>query len=91
VAEDQVRASGQKAPARLIIDADAMRLDDILALAARAAGQPVIDVDAPGLADRRLTGRFDVSDPAVLARRLAVALGLQVHRTSDRLVLIPAP
>lgn len=69
-----------------VIEADGLALDDVLRIANSADGVPLA-VASQALGARRVTGRFDVSDHRVLARRLAAALGLQSKDDGARLLL----
>lgn len=69
-----------------VIEADGLSLGDVLRIANETTG-PAIALGEPALAQRQVTGRFDVSDHRGLARRLAAALDLSLETRDDRIVL----
>lgn len=70
------------------LEVDGMRLGDVLTIAARDGGRRIVLAD-PALANRRVTGRFDLSQPDALANKLAAALDLVVRRRGAEIVLSP--
>ncbi|URW75887.1 FecR domain-containing protein [Sphingomonas donggukensis] len=71
-----------------VIEADGLALDDVIRIANDGGGVPLA-VASQALGARRVTGRFDLSDHRVLARRLAAALGLGSNDEGGRLLLAP--
>ena len=89
--ESQVRAATAAElawPAGMISFVDAP-LIDVLAHA-NATNFTRIDVADPKLADLKVTGAYEIGDPAGLARSLAVSLGLSVRQTGRGYHLIRA-
>lgn len=81
------RAAPRRAIA--VIEADKLALGDLVRILDADGGEPPITA-APALLSRRVTGRFDVSEHRLLARRLAAALGLTVQDRGTRIMLAPA-
>lgn len=73
------------APSSLVV-ADKMPLGEVLDRANRVNHQPIRLAD-PMLGSLEVSGRFDVSDSASLARKLAAAFGLKAEQTSGEIVL----
>lgn len=71
-----------------VIEIDALPLGDVVRIANTGSGVPLVIADG-AIGGRRVTGRFDVTDHRILARRLAVALGLRVDDRGDHLLLAP--
>lgn len=64
------------------VEVDGMTLGDLLTIAAHSNGNAISLAD-PSLAPLRITGRFDLSNPAALAVKLAAALNLRLNRRSN--------
>lgn len=76
-------------PVRLdVLEADRLTLADLLRIANTGGTGPRL-VAAPAVGERRVSGRFDVSDRRILARRLAAALGLRVQGSDTEVLLLP--
>ena len=69
-----------------IVDADRTSLASVVEQANRVNGLPIRLAD-PALGKLELSGRFDVSDAASLARKLAAALDLEVETTSEAIII----
>lgn len=85
VAPPTVSPVAATAPPSLVV-ADKMPLGDVVNRANRVNSLPIRLAD-PVLGSLEVTGRFDVSDSASLARKLAAAFGLTVERTSGEIIL----
>jgi len=72
--------------ATAMLAADNLPLGAVLDAANKGNGTPVRLAD-PALASLTLTGRFDISDTASLARKLAAALDLKVEETGEAIIL----
>ena len=72
-------------PARLVM-ADKLPLSEVIDRANRVNSQPIRLAD-PALGSLKITGRFDVSDSASLARKLGTAFGLSVEQAADGIIL----
>jgi transmembrane sensor len=66
--------------------ADKLPLREVIDRANQINGQPIHLAD-PTLGSLEVTGSFDVSDSASLARKLVVALPLKVEQTADAITL----
>lgn len=76
------------APTRgIMLDADRMPLGEIVARA-NAANPVEIRLVSPDLARLEVSGRFDIGDPAALARRLAAAFDLAAAEERPDLIFI---
>lgn len=87
VMQAPVAAAGSgDAPAPTLLVADNMPLADVLQYANERNGVQLRLAD-PALGRRPVTGRFDVSDAASLARKLAAALDLELSEDKEMLFL----
>lgn len=69
------------APAAQASDYDSVRLLDLVAAANRTASRPIRVADAR-TGERRVSGRFRIDDPDLLAERLALLFNLGIDRTN---------
>jgi transmembrane sensor len=72
-------------PSRLVV-ADKLPLSEVINRANRVNSQPIRLAD-PALGSLEITGRFDVSDSASLARKLSAAFGLSLEQAADGIIL----
>lgn len=72
-------------PSRLVV-ADKLPLNEVIERANQVNGKP-IQLGDPTLGSLEVTGRFDVSDSASLARKLGAAFMLSVDQTAEAIVL----
>ena len=80
-------ASASRLDAR---DYDQIRLGDLIANANSKASRPIRLAD-PSLADRRVSGRFRIDDPGLLAERIATLFGLAVDRSDPSMIVLKRP
>lgn len=69
-----------------LIEADELMLSDLLRIA-NDLGSPRIALGDPSLGARRVVGRFDIQDHRALARKLGLALDLEVAAIGDTIML----
>jgi transmembrane sensor len=67
-------------------DYESIALSDLVSAANRLSSLP-IRLAGPALGERRVSGRFRIDDPMVLAERLALLFDLDLERRSDAIVL----
>lgn len=79
-------ASPVEVPSASLLIADNLPLGAVLERANRVNAVPITLAD-PALAERRVTGRFDMRGSSLLAQKLAAALGLTVSETGGRITL----
>lgn len=72
--------------ATTMLDADDLPLAAVIERANRSGAIPIRLVD-PALGARRVTGRFDIGDSGMLAKKLAAALALDMTATSSEIFL----
>lgn len=68
-------------------DYDSVRVADLVAAANRGASRPIRLAD-PRTGERRLSGRFRISDTALLAERLALLFDLQIDRSNPAEIVL---
>jgi transmembrane sensor len=94
VADSQTRRAANPLPnsapaiSDSITDFESITIDELVAIANRAAARP-IRLEAPGLGQRQLSGRFRVDDTAVLAERIALLFDLKIQQATTEIVLSP--
>ena len=77
-------ASGLAEPA---LDFDRIRLADLIATANQGNARP-IRLAEPAIGERRLSGRFRIDDPGLLANRLAALLGLGIDASDPAAIVL---
>jgi len=86
----RILPSMRSAAGPVAIDADRMPLGDIVARA-NTVNAVKIRLTEPALETIEVSGRFDIADPAALARELAAKLDLGVEIRADAIIIGPAP
>ncbi|WP_082544958.1 FecR family protein [Sphingopyxis sp. Root1497] len=86
----RILPSMRSAAGPVAIDADRMPLGDVVARA-NTVNAVKIRLTEPALETIEVSGRFDLADPAALARELAAKLDLGVEIRADAIIIGPAP
>lgn len=82
--------TSETSPSASLVDADRLALASVVERANRINKTPIRLAD-PAFGKLQLSGRFDLSDSARLARKLAVALDLEVEPMDEVIILTAKP